>query len=100
MRAAAESVGLDVGRVLALDDGEPGELLALSIEVLTAYACALVETDERRAGRVPAGWTVAAECSGCGPVWLGAGSPVAVVACPWCWNRREGGPVPLRVLSR
>ena len=48
---------------------------------------------ERHAGRVPDGWRHVVECGGCGPVWLWA--PFGqVLACPWCWNRADGLPVP------
>jgi hypothetical protein len=100
LRRVAEAEGLDVARVLALDDAEPGELVELPDEVLACYARALIETAEREAGRVPEGWSVAAVCAGCGPVWLGAGSPERVVSCPWCWNRKAGRVLPGRSDTR
>jgi hypothetical protein len=90
LRRAAEAAGLDPARVLALDDAEPGDLDGLTPPELAGYALALVETAERMAGRVPAGWSQRSECAGCGPVWLGAGSPSYVLACPWCLNRKAG----------
>lgn len=91
--ALAAQHGLAVGRVAALDDADPLELAALPDEVLVAYARALLCTGERRAGRVPEGWSVASECEGCGPVWLWPGAG-RVRACPWCWERVAGREVP------
>ena len=94
LAAAAEAEGLDAATVAALDDAEPADLVALSDAVLRVYAQSLVTTAKRRDGIVPDGWTVPATCSGCGPVWLWPGVPARVIACPWCWNRADGLPIP------
>ncbi|PKM16091.1 MAG: hypothetical protein CVV12_04885 [Gammaproteobacteria bacterium HGW-Gammaproteobacteria-2] len=93
LRNAAEAEGLDAVRVLALDDADPQDLAPLPDATVRAYARALIATEQRKAGRVPAGWTQASACNGCGPVWLWPGA-ARVLACPWCWNRVRGLPVP------
>ena len=46
------------------------------------------------AGQAPHGYTQAVQCSGCGPVLLWQGSPPEVIACPWCFRRKAGKPIP------
>ena len=58
-----------------------------------AYIQALSMRMERDAGVVPAAYTTAAHCEGCGLVWLWPGAE-RVQACPWCWNRRQGRSIP------
>lgn len=94
LRRAAEAEGLDPGPVLARDDAEPVELLGMTAAGLRAYALALAWSSEIEAGRVPEGWTVRAECSGCGSVLLPAGMPDRVRACRWCESRRAGRVLP------
>jgi hypothetical protein len=48
----------------------------------------------REQGIPPDDYTQPAHCDGCGPVLLWRGAPARVIACPWCWNRRAGKPVP------
>ena len=91
----AEAEGLDVERVVALDDAKAGELEHLDDKVLRAYARALLITAERKAGRVPEGSTQVVTCTGCGPVWLEPGSPDQVIACPWCLVRTQGVRLPV-----
>ena len=45
-------------------------------------------------GMPPPGYTKAVACSGCGPVLLWQSSPDSVIACPWCFRRRAGKPIP------
>jgi hypothetical protein len=45
------------------------------------------------AGIVPPGWTTAAHCEGCGPVWLWPDA-ARVRACPWCFRRNAGKRIP------
>jgi hypothetical protein len=94
LKRAAEAMGLDPLRVETLNDACSSALAGLSDAALACYAVALIETAEREAGRVPKGWTVAAECERCGPVWLAVGSPAKVAACVWCSNRKAGRLVP------
>lgn len=49
---------------------------------------------EREAGRVPASYSATTKCVGCGPVYIFPGSPNRVDACPWCFNRARGLPIP------
>lgn len=91
---------------LATDEGIPGALVTqlapadvaacagLPEPTLRAYLRALERTAKLARGETPHGWTRAAECSGCGPVWLAAGSPARVIACPWCWHRKSGVTLP------
>lgn len=89
---AAIAVGVEPDAVLSLDDSAPDELRAMSDETLRAYALALIASAARTQGRQPAGWVHAAQCEGCGPIWLW--SPATVLACPWCVNRLAGRPIP------
>lgn len=61
---------------------------------LHAYLRALEQSAHMDAGLVPADYTVAAECAGCGPVWLWPGVPDTFIACPWCARHKAGLPVP------
>lgn len=90
----AQADGLPARTVLKLAGAELDTLDGYPDATVLAYARALLATAERRAGRVPAGWFEAVHCAGCGPVWLWPGAPQRVRACPWCWNRRDGLPVP------
>lgn len=85
---------LNVRRVLRLAAGELDTLAACPDAVVLAYARALLAGESRRKGHVPAGWNHPCLCAGCGPVWLWPGLPAHVLACPWCWNRHAGRPVP------
>jgi hypothetical protein len=62
--------------------------------LLEAFAHALRTDFERQRGALPPHYTQLAECAACGPVWLWAGAPARVLACPWCHNRGAGLPVP------
>lgn len=66
---------------------------------LRAYLRALVQSERMDAGNVPAGYTMAAQCSGCGPVWLWPGAPARVIACPWCFRRKAGKAIPRPPIS-
>ena len=67
-----------------------------SNRALRAYLHALAARQHMDAGKVPAAWgeDVARTCEGCGPVLLWDEAPAHVLACPWCWNRQAGQPVP------
>lgn len=91
---------------LAIDEGLPAVVLAglsakdlhacdgLSQHTLAAYLRTLARLPRMAAGEVPAGWTRPVECAGCGPVLLWAHAPGAVIACPWCQQRRAGRRIP------
>lgn len=90
---------------LAIDEGLPAAVLAglsakdlqacdeLSRHTLAAFLRAL-ERRQRMAAKLPAGWTRATECAGCGPVLLWSDAPHAVIACPWCQHRKAGRNIP------
>lgn len=61
---------------------------------LRAYLMALERSACMAAFEVPASYTIAAQCTGCGPVWLWQNAPAHVIACPWCWHRRAGRTIP------
>lgn len=63
-------------------------------ETLLAYLRALDRGTVMDAGIAPEGYTEAAHCDGCGPVWLWQGAPASVVACPWCFRRKAGKSLP------
>lgn len=90
----AQAGELNVRRTLRMADGELDTLSTCTDAEVLAYAYALHARATRRAGHVPAGWTQASCCDGCGPVWLWPDAPARVIACPWCWNRIAGAPVP------
>jgi len=90
----AQAEGLPVRDVLRLARDELDTLEDYPDATVAAYARALLCTAARRAGQVPGTWIEVVHCDGCGPVWLWLGAPLRVLACPWCWNRVEGLPVP------
>lgn len=63
-------------------------------ELLRGYAETIATTRQVRAGIVPDGWTGVFRCARCGPVYLQPGGPKDLLACPWCFNRAQGLPVP------
>ena len=65
-----------------------------SAEEAAAIAyCERVAAD-REAGRTPPSYTATTHCRGCGLVPIFAGAPARVDACPWCFNRTKGLPIP------
>jgi len=76
--------------LLARDDAKPEELAAMDSVQLRVYARALHRSATLDAGTVPAEYTKATRCEGCGPVWLWEGCPPMVKACPWCFRRTAG----------
>ena len=86
--------GFEVRHVLRLAAADLVILTGYSDRELLGYARALVARARRRAGVVPHMWDKPVQCDGCGPVLLWDGAPSRVLACPWCWNRRAGLPVP------
>ena len=76
--------------LLARDDAGTDGLAAMDAGELRAYALALHRSERMDAGAVPAEYTQAARCEGCGPVWLWEGCPPRVKACPWCFRRKAG----------
>ena len=78
-------------RDLAGDDW-PG--LEADPGLMNAFAHAVRTRRMRERGEVPPEYTQIVHCEGCGPVPLWAGAPGRVVACPWCFNRVAGRPIP------
>ncbi len=66
---------------------------------LEAFAHMVMTRRMRERGAVPSEYTAITECAGCGPVPVWAGCPPAVLACPWCFNRLRGLPVPRQNLA-
>ena len=64
-------------------------------ELLETFAHAVRTRRMREAGEIPPEYTQTVECAGCGPVLLWEGAPERVAACPWCFNRIRGLPVPM-----
>lgn len=91
----AQSASLPVREVLRLARDDLDTLPDYNDDTVLAFARALLVRSGREAGAVPLGWSEARQCSGCGPVWLWFGAPARVLACPWCFNRKAGRPVPL-----
>lgn len=77
-----------------LPDADVAECEALDDNTLRAYLRAVERGAHMDAGTLPPGYTQRVECSGCGPVWLWAGSPQRVIACPWCFRRKADKPFP------
>lgn len=77
---------------LSESDVEEWRYGRLSDEVIATFAQCASLTAGMRQGRRPHHYSHAAECSGCGPVWLW--QPGVVDGCPWCVNRMEGLPIP------
>lgn len=90
----AQVEGMDARRTVRMAGRDLDALAACTDAEVLAYARALLARAARRSGHVPAGWSQACQCTGCGPVWLWQAAPARVIACPWCWNRRDGLPVP------
>lgn len=90
----AQVAGLPVCDVLRLSKGDCHLLAELPDAACLAYARALIDAADRRAGYVPHDWTQACTCARCGPVLLWRGSPRHVLGCPWCFNRAAGLPIP------
>lgn len=94
---ACQRVGADFGDLLAAL--LPADVAELALHRFTppeldAFVRAVTVRRCRFAGRAPATWTKAATCRHCGPVLLWPESPDSLDACPWCWSRRDGLPIP------
>ena len=94
--ALAADEGLPAGLVHGLADADATACAGLPDATLRAYLRALERRHRMDAGQVPPDWgeAVARTCEGCGPVLLWDEAPAHVLACPWCWNRQTGQPVP------
>ena len=62
--------------------------------LLECLAAAVQTRRMRERGDVPKHYTSTTLCAGCGPVPIFEGCPERVLACPWCFVRLSGKPVP------
>ena len=82
----------DILTTLTTEDLADVQAMADPLPFLRSFACALSATRWRQIGVAPPGWTHAAHCDRCGPVYLWRS--VKVAGCPWCWNRLHGVKIP------
>jgi hypothetical protein len=97
LAAACAPVGLDPAVLraeLGAQDLADYAASELTPEALAAWARGITIRRMRERGEVPAHYTAVTTCQGCGPVPIFPGTPAAVDACPWCFNRLAGLPVP------
>lgn len=85
--------GLTAGELMAAA-GPDWPTVEGDADALDALALALLTRRQRDRGERPEHYTQPARCDACGPVWLWRGAPARVRACPWCFNRAAGKPVP------
>lgn len=90
----AEAEGYAAAIVHRLHADDVAACVGLPDETLRAYLRALDRGTVMDRGIAPAGYTQAAHCEGCGPVWLWEGAPARLLACPWCFRRKAGKPLP------
>jgi len=65
-----------------------------NLELADALADVVKTRWMRERGQVPPNYTSITICAGCGPVPMWPDSPEHVLACPWCFNRAAGRPIP------
>ena len=63
-------------------------------ELLETFALAVSTRRMRELGEVPSNYTAVTECAGCGSVPIWPNCPPRLLACPWCFVRAEGIPIP------
>jgi hypothetical protein len=92
----ADDEGVDAAHVHRLHADDLVACEGLPDDALRAYLRALERSARMDAGLVPREWgePVARACEGCGPVWLWSEAPDKVRACPWCFRRKAGKPIP------
>lgn len=89
----AESEGMGAAHVHRLHADDVAACAGESDDTLRTYLRGLAEQHGMDAGIGPPGWTTAAHCEGCGPVWLWPDA-ARVRACPWCFRRKAGKRIP------
>jgi hypothetical protein len=97
LRRACARVGADFAGMLSqLLPSDLSELACASYAPpqLDAFLRAIDVRLCRLAGRAPTHWTKTVECRRCGPVMAWPDAPATLDACPWCWSRRDGLPIP------
>ena len=65
-----------------------------NLELANALANVVKTRWMRERGQVPPNYTSITVCAGCGPVPVWPDCPEHVLACPWCFNRAAGRPIP------
>ncbi len=65
---------------------------------LRAYLHGLERGRVMDAGLIPGEYSALVYCAGCGPVLLWPSYPQVVKACPWCFRRKAGKPIPRPVV--
>lgn len=63
-------------------------------QLAQAFANAIQTRRMREHGQIPPSYSSVTVCAGCGPVPMWPDSPAHVLACPWCFNRLAGRPIP------
>jgi hypothetical protein len=94
LRTLVEAEGLPAMIVHDLHAADVAACAGLSDDILRAYLHARQRGAVMDPGIAPEGYTQAVRCAGCGLVLLWPGCPPQVKACPWCFRRRAGKPVP------
>lgn len=90
--ALAGDEGLPAGLVHRLAEADAATCAGLPDDTLRAYLWALNRNRQMERGLPPVDWQAVAHCEGCGPVhWHRA---ERLRACPWCFRRRAGKPIP------
>lgn len=92
--ALAERLGLPRTAVARLGGDDLDACAGCTDDELGAFLWAVDASAAMKLGKVPRGFTVAACCPACGPVWLSEPLHPAAQSCPWCVHRRAGGFVP------
>ena len=92
----ADAEGLPLVLVHGLPDADVLACVDYPDNELRGLLRALGARERMDAGMVPLEWgePVARTCEGCGPVLLWATCPDVVLACPWCFRRKAGKPIP------
>ncbi len=62
--------------------------------LLETVAKAVLIRRMRERGEMPSHYAARTVCTHCGPVPIFEGAPTNVGACPWCFNRKAGKPIP------
>jgi hypothetical protein len=94
LQRIAEADRIDSDIVRNLHDDDIAACVGLPVATLRDYLRAQDFARMMDRGIPPPGYSKAVECSGCGPVLLWQSSPDRVIACPWCFRRKAGKPIP------
>ena len=94
LEALAIAEGLPKSTAQELADDDIAACQGLPDDILQANLRVLDRGRRMDRGEVPAGYTKACHCDGCGPVWLWPTCPYRVKACPWCFRRNAGRTFP------